>query len=392
MESLLNKTKYMESMESNSNEKLIVVSAINFFEGGPLSILMDSIQELSSSRYQTFQIIFFIHKIELIRKIEYSPNITFVELPKSRKNYLFRLYYEYIYFQQFSKKVSVYLWLSLHDITPNVKANKRAVYCHNPTPFYQNKIKDLFLYPTLFFSSIFYKYLYKINIYKNDFVIVQPYWMKKAFKEMFDLQETKIIVASPILDKGAMTFPNYGNNIENTKLTFFYPCISRPFKNIEVIADACKILSQKNINNYQLILTINGSENNYSKKIYEKYKSIPEIKFLGQITRDSVLKQYENSDVLLFPSTLETWGLPITEYKPFDKPMFVSDLPYAKETVGVYDKVDFLNPKNPTEWAQKMHYLILKTPYKFMGNKAIKIPNPKANNWSSIFNILLQKN
>lgn len=372
--------------------KKIVISAINFFEGGPLSILMDLIQELSSSKYKTFQIIFFIHKIELIRGIKYSSNIKFIELPKSRKNYLFRLYYEYIYFYQFSKNMNIYLWLSLHDVTPNVKAIKKVVYCHNPTPFYKKKLKDLFLHPNLFLSSLFYKYIYKINIHKNNFVIVQPFWMKVAFIKMYGLQENKIIVASPILDKVELTFSCKENHSNKKKLTFFYPCISRPFKNIEVIAEACKILSAKNIVDYQLILTIDGSENRYSRFIFEKYKSISEIQFLGKQTRDFVSKQYEICDVLLFPSTLETWGLPITEFKPFGKPMLVSNLPYAKETVGVYDKVDFLNSRNPQEWADKMLLMILKIPYKFVGNKAIEIPDPKASSWSNIFDILLQGN
>ena len=41
---------------------MIVISAINLFEGGPLSILLDVIKELSSTKYEQFEIIFFIHK------------------------------------------------------------------------------------------------------------------------------------------------------------------------------------------------------------------------------------------------------------------------------------------------------------------------------------------
>lgn len=369
--------------------KKIVISAINFFEGGPLSILLDTIQELSSTKYRAYDIIFFIHKIELIRNLRYPSNIRFIELPKSRKSYVFRLYYEYIYFYQFSKKINVHLWLSLHDITPNVEAKVISVYCHNPTPFYKKKLIDLLLHPNLFISSYFYKYFYKINICKNDFVIVQPYWMKKEFVKMFKLQENKIIVASPILNKSENEVTKFEHKNNNNKIKFFYPCISRPFKNIEVIAEACKILDKKNIHSYELILTINGSENRYSKKVFEKYNYIREIKFLGKLTRDSVTKQYEICDVLLFPSTLETWGLPITEFKPYEKPILVSDLQYAKETVGFYDKVNFLDSKDPVEWAQNMELLISKVPYKFMGNKSIEIPNPKVCNWSGIFDMLL---
>ena len=369
------------------DEKTIVISAINFFEGGPLTILMDLIDELCSNEYSIFRIVIFIHRKDILIKKDYPINITFIELSKSRKSYLFRLYYEYIFFKSFSKKNKVFLWLSLHDVTPNVIAKKRAVYCHNPTPFYKNTFKDLFLYPNLFLSSIFYKYLYQINIRKNDYVVVQPYWIKQEFVKLFNIKPDKIIVATPVSNDVKITF--LSSEIENDTTIFFYPCIPRPFKNIEVIAEACKILSHKNINNFKLILTIDGSENNYSRKIYDRFKEVKEIKFIGRQTRESINNLYNISDILLFPSTLETWGLPLTEYKPFEKPIFASDLPYAKETIGEYEKVIFLDPLTSYKWANKMEQIILRNPVKYHGNRAVEVPNPKANDWSGIFKLLL---
>jgi glycosyltransferase involved in cell wall biosynthesis len=52
---------------------------------------------------------------------------------------------------------------------------------------------------------------------------------------------------------------------------------------------------------------------------------------------------YEQADCLLFPSRLETWGLPISEAKKYGLPMLVADLPYAKETVGNYAQVEFID-------------------------------------------------
>lgn len=376
-------------MQSATERKKIVISAINIFEGGPLSILLDLIQELSSKKYEQFELIFFIHKKSLINENCKFSNIRFIELPKSRSNYIFRLYYEYFYFFQFSKNKNIYFWLSLHDITPNVNAQKTVVYCHNATPFYKSKLSDLFLNPHLFISSLFYKYLYRINIHKNDFIIVQPYWIKLEFIKMFKIPQNKIIVASPIPSKKERT--EVLTKINTLKTTFFYPCISRPFKNIEVIAEACKILIQKGIIDFQLILTIDGTENNYSKFIFDNYNVISQIKFLGKQTRKSVYEYYNITDILLFPSKLETWGLPITEFKHFDKPMLVSNLPYAKETVGNYEKVNFLDVDNPSIWASQMEKIILKQPYEFKGNKAIEIPSPKSENWSSFFDIMFKE-
>ena len=88
---------------------------------------------------------------ELFEK--YNDKITILVFPNGRKNYLFRLYYEYIYFYFKFKSSNIYLWLSLHDITPNDKAEKKAVYCHNPMMFYKMNLKSLIKYPKLYFFS-----------------------------------------------------------------------------------------------------------------------------------------------------------------------------------------------------------------------------------------------
>lgn len=78
-----------------------------------------------------------------------------------------------IFFKKYARQNKVSFWLSLHNITPNVGNIKQAVYCHNGSAFYGIKIKDLYLQPILFFFSLFYKYLYKINIHKNEYIIIQ---------------------------------------------------------------------------------------------------------------------------------------------------------------------------------------------------------------------------
>ena len=97
---------------------------------------------------------------------------------------------------------------------------------------------------------------------------------------------------------------------------------------------------------FEVLLTINGNENKYSQMIYKRYNKVKNIKFIGLQTREKVFDIYAQSDCLIFPSKLETWGLQISEYKLFNKPMIVADLPYAHETVGDYNMVNFFMPDN----------------------------------------------
>ncbi|WP_016991194.1 glycosyltransferase, partial [Flavobacterium sp. ACAM 123] len=204
-------------------KKTIAVSAINFFEGGPLSVLMDCLDYVNSVDFKYYKVVALIHKKEILDILKY-PNIEFIEFPKSRTSYFYRLYYEYFYFKKIAKDYNVDFWLSLHDMTPNVGGIPQAVYCHNPSPFNSVNFSDLLVQPTQFFFSLFYKYLYKINIKKNKYVIVQQVWIKESFEKIFNLNPEKIIISKPQVPEVPLQYisnPQY--NIK--KQTFFslYP-------------------------------------------------------------------------------------------------------------------------------------------------------------------------
>lgn len=363
------------------NKKTIIISAINLREGGPLSILDDCLQYLDRELSKNFQIITLVHKKELLTKTE---NISFIEFPKSIKSYFYRFYYEYFYFKKISKKLKPYLWLSLHDITPNVTSEIQSVYCHNASPFYKVSIKDLFVDYKFVIFNIFYKYVYKINIKKNNFLIVQQKWLKKEFERLYNIKN--VIVANPTIE---ISIPNKLNGgKKRDKLVFFFPSFPRVFKNFELICEAVRLIKNSYRDKYEVILTINGSENRYSQKILKKYSSINNIKFIGLQPRSKVFEIYLFADCLIFPSKLETWGLPITEFKAFNKPILVADLPYARETVGDYDKVKFFNPNDPRELASYMECLI-EGRIKFDVNKSANSVELKADSWKELFDILL---
>ena len=68
----------------------IVISAINFFEGGPLSVLKDCLTFLNDSTYlNEYKFIALVHKKNMFDKSEYA-NIEFIEFPKSRASYAHR--------------------------------------------------------------------------------------------------------------------------------------------------------------------------------------------------------------------------------------------------------------------------------------------------------------
>lgn len=361
----------------------IVISGININQGGALSILKDCLNYINNNLSNNYKIVTLVNNKNLFNDLKTENRIEFIEFEDSKKSWIKRCYYEYFYFKKLSRELKPYLWLSLHDMTPNVETERLAVYCHNPTPFYKMKFKDIKYDKKIFLFSKLYKYLYKINIKKNNYVIVQQDWIRKKFEEMYKI---KNIIVAPPENKYLIQKNDNKNKIE--KNTFFYPSFPRIFKNFEIICKAVELLEKKGVSNFKVYLTIDGTENLYSKEIVEKYKNLKCVEFLGLLTREEVFEYYSKVECLIFPSKLETWGLPISEFKIYNKPMILSELEYAHETVGEYNKCLFFNPNSENELEEQMLKIINKK-NKYESNKKIKQSKNCKKNWKELFEMLL---
>ncbi len=125
---------------------------------------------------------------------------------------------------------------------------------------------------------------------------------------------------------------------------FFYPASGVIFKNHKIIIEACIKLKERGINGYNVIFTLNGDEN---KHIIHLYKKVIEyelpVKFVGSLLREDVFDYYSKS-VLVFPSYIETVGLPLLEAKIHGTPILVSDCAFAHEILVGYKNALFFNP------------------------------------------------
>lgn len=362
-------------------KKKIVVSAVNLVEGGTLAVLQECLDFLSSNLADEYEVIALVNRKSLFK----FHNLKYLECPMSKRNWAFRLYYEYHYFYKLSRRINPFLWLSFHDITPNVFTQRLAVYCHNPSPFPPLVFSDIMWggYKYILFK-LFYRYLYAINIEKSDFVILQQDCLRKKFDKLTGYRAANIIVAHPTVNTRATDSLTRSEN-ENI---FFYPSLPRVFKNFEVICLAAQLLLKQGISDFQIIFTISGNENRYARYIHKKFKNIENINFIGIQSRDRVFELYNQAACVIFPSKMETWGMPITESKIFKKPILLADLEYSHETLGAYDLVKFFNPNNPRELAEAMKAVINKT-IVYEGTKGDIIEEPFTQTWGSLFNILL---
>lgn len=360
-------------------QKTIVISGVNMVEGGIFTILDNCLQKIS--KYTEDNNLKIIALVQDSSKFKH-PNITYLSFPKSKKYWVFRLYYEYFYFNKISKKIKPDIWFSLHDISPNVQANKRFVYCHHPSVFYNLSVKDWRFDFKIGLFSLFYKYLYQINIRKNEAVFVQQNWIKQEFKNRYKIANVVTckpeFVAQSHLEKVWLD-PN--------RIHFFYPLLPKSFKNIELIGDAIQILPPDIRSKIKVHITIQATDSSYAKFILSKYK-MTEINYIGKISLQEVFGYYKAMDCLLFPSKMETWGLPLSEAKAFRKPIFAANLAYAKETIGDYQKVSFFDAFQPNQLARLITDFTNNT-IQYQGNKSVIDNDPQLSDWFSIFNRML---
>ena len=364
----------------DSAKPRILLSGVNVTAMGPLAIFRDALASVATDHGGQYEVIALVHR----RVLFDIPGVTYLEFPNIKTSWFARLKFEYLTLKQLSLQLKPKVWLSMHDMTPNVFAEVRAVYCHNPAPFYRFHLSDALLDWRFGLFTLFYRFLYGINIQANDFVIVQQRWIREQFSRWYGLRN--IVVAHP-----AVKLPSFtrGSGRRASSLyTFFYPAFPRPFKNVEVCLEASRILERRGFSQFEVWLTLDASANRYASRIVNRYSDVRSVRWLGLQPRDRIFELYHDTDCLLFPSKLETWGLPITEFRVFGKPIIASDLPYAHETAAGHEQVAFFDPDKPEDLASLMEKAATGQPV-FAVAPEVTIKEPFARNWSELWSLLL---
>ena len=366
-------------------QKHVVVSAVNFSEGGPLTVLQESLEAAAQCLPADWKITALVHRKDLIT----NPRIETLAFPQSKRSWFTRLWLEWVAFDRLSRSLKPDLWLSLHDITPRVRARRQAVYCHNPSPFHKLTWRDARLEPAFALFNLLYGRLYGAFLSRNHTVVVQQAWLRQAFRRLY--AHPNVVVAYPMRPDEEVTAPaqacGMGPFSGSRPLVMLYPALPRVFKNIEVLCEAIKRLPPAVSDAVELRLTLSGAENAYVRDLHQRFSSVPGVRFIGRQTRQQMAEEYRACDVVVFPSRLETWGLPITEAKALNKPLVVADLPYAHETAGNCSAVSFLPVTDAQVWANVFEQMA-RGQHTF-GSQTRTTPDaPFAADWTQLWRLL----
>ena len=192
--------------------------------------------------------------------------------------------------------------------------------------------KKLWAYQNVISKSIFR------SLRKVDMTIVQTQWMKDALVKKAGVNADKIVIQQP--DIKCNDIKRFVDCPENRK-RIFYPATSFTYKNHRTLLKALDYAQQKGLKDYEVIFTIRPDENECTQQLQEYAKENGlNVKFNGQIPREKVFDMYAKS-ILVFPSYVESFGLPLLEAKLTGTYVIASDTPFCREILNGYDKAEF---------------------------------------------------
>lgn len=300
---------------------------------GALSILNQFISRFKNDINNKY--IVYVSNLDL----EDSDNVKFVKAPWVKRSRLHRLYFDSSFVKKIIKKHKPDVVFSLQNKAFKVKGVAQHVYFHNALFICEKRFsiaesRNLWVY-----QNIIGKMTRKSLKYA-DKIVVQAEWIKNELCSKWKLRKEKIFVERPDIN------PIYETATPITAIeskTLFYPANFSSYKNHEILIKACaELWEERGTKSFSLVLSGNECNMPTSLKSLIEGKGYP-ISFTGILTPEQMKATYSRS-ILVFPSYIETVGLPLLEAKALGCHIIAADCEYAREGVGVYDKVSYFPP------------------------------------------------
>ena len=317
----------------------IVVNDIAAEYGGALTILRQFYNYIKG-HCQDDEWIFLLGD----KLLEETDNIKILTFPKVKRSHWRKVLFDCVTGHSVIDNLHPDVVLSLQNIiTFGVKA-PQAVYVHQSIPFQSIRNFSFFIRnecSIAFIQKVIGAFIIK-SVRSAQAIIVQTPWMKDAVVHKAHIPLDKITVARPDCE-----LPPSVGTVDFSSRRFFYPTNNSLYKNNEAIIRACDILKSKGITDFTVELTLPQGTFQH-----------PNVVCVGYLDRTELFKRYASS-VLLFPSYIETVGLPLQEAASLGMPIIAADCPHAHDILQSYTNVTFFPPFNYVALASCMENTIM---------------------------------
>lgn len=323
----------IELLNPQSNSTIMIYD-VHASESGALSILDDLYKQIKNYPDKSVKWVFIVST----PKYDETREITVKRFPWVKKNWGYRHFFDIVTTRKLLEEFKPDKVFSLQNKGIDFYKKEQIVYLHLPSILTDHKFniktdgRKIWVYQNIL-SKIIFKSLKKV-----DLIIVQTKWMKESLSNKAGINPDKIVIQQPNIK--CNNIKKYVDSKENRK-RIFYPAMSYYYKNHTTLLKALKYASQNGLNDYEVIFTISPDENDYTKNLYEyTVNNKLNVNFCGKISRKKVFELYAKS-ILVFPSYVESFGMPLLEAKTAGTYIIASDTPFCHEILDDYDKVEF---------------------------------------------------
>lgn len=319
----------------------IVVNDIAASSGGALTIL-ESFYRCARDFGGDHEWVFLLGN-DLVEETE---NIRTVVLPRVKGSWPRRLAFDLLSGRRLIRSLRPDVIFSLQNTYTYGLACPQVVYVHQPLPF--QRAKDFSLLRRDERSLAIYQHvigaIIKQSIRRADHVIVQTNWVRDAILDQVGIARDRVTSVLPDLED----LSRYKHEGPLDTAAFFYPTSSTIYKNNECVYAACRLLREQGVHEFTVTMTLDGPV------------AEPNINLIGRVPRKQVLKTLSRS-TLVFPSYIETYGLPLAEARAVGSIVLAADLPYAREVLDSYCNAYFFDPASPDQLAALMRRVTTKS-------------------------------
>jgi glycosyltransferase involved in cell wall biosynthesis len=348
--------------------KTIVVNATAPRSGGALTILQQFVEAAPADGYRY---VVFIHPSVRFAHTP-PPNVQLVEVSKT--SYLRRFLWDALGLKRWLRKNGIRPAAAVSLQNTGFRTGARCpcyIYYHTPVALFPHRWscfkKEERL---LWFYLYIYPWFVRLFLNRRTEIFVQLAWIKESFCRLYRFPAEKVHVVRPDTAPPAATEEPV--EIDTRIVNLFYPAYAYPYKNHRMLNRAFEIIDR------QLPCKVALYLSNFSN--FSNFKIYP----LGSIPYGQVLWLYRHATALVFPSFIETFGLPLTEAASFGLPVIAADLPYAREVLKGYEGATFVPYNDPEAWGKAILKLCAEPDKKYPPLKQECI----APSWDTFFDIV----
>jgi glycosyltransferase involved in cell wall biosynthesis len=358
--------------------KNIVVNATSLRTGGGLTILKQFISAIPEN--PEIQYIIFTDKSVKIDDLASNVKLIY----EKTHSHLQRLLWDLVRLKKNLKKNNILPSATISLQNTNFLSGVNCpnyIYYHNPLPlsdhnwkFYTRRERSLWFYKNI------YPIIVKFFLNSQTEIFVQLNFIKEQFSQKYNFPKERIHVIFPNIDN-SRTNSYYDTRIDPLAFSLFFPSSNVLFKNHQILFKAIQLLDKKIERKVSIYFTVDQKDFSYPHNL----KNI-KLFFMGTIAYSHVQWMYSQVNALLFPSFIETLGLPLIEAASHGLPILAADLPYSKEVLEGYSGVVYVDHKDPELWAEEILKLSfrVKKNNNYTYNKALK-------QWPDFFKIVTDK-